>query len=220
MSESPTRSVISKDGVRGTLVDGLPVDTATTHVLIRFETGRQALVPVESLTMQADGRYYYLALRLDQLEQHGDESVQVADTPYVVPVIEEILDVTRHQEEIGRVVVQKHVHERVEVVDEPLRRDNVTVTHVPINRVVELPVDVRREGETLIVPVLEEVLVVEKRLMLVEEVHITRHTTEIHQPEEVTLRREEVTVERMLPHAVAEGGGTEAATEAAPIPTR
>jgi len=220
MSESPTRSVISKDGVRGTLVDGLPTDTATTHVLIRFETGQQVLVPIDALTLQGDGRYYYLAFRLDQLEQHDDGSVQPADQPYVVPVIEEILDITRQREEIGRVVVRKHVHERVEVVDEPLRRDNVTVTHVPINRVIDLPVDVRQEGETLIVPVLEEVLVVEKRLMLVEEVHITRHTTEIHQPEEVTLRREEVTVERMAPPGMAEGGGTAAATDDVTLPTR
>ena len=220
MSESPTRSVISKDGARGTLVDGLPAETATTHVLIRFETGKQVLVPVDALSLQADGRYYYLALRLDQLEQHGDGSVQPAEQPYVVPVIEEILDITRQHEEIGRVLVRKHVHERVELVDEPLRRDTVTVTHVPINRVVELPIDVRQEGETLIVPVLEEVLVVEKRLMLVEEVHITRHTAEIHQPEEVTLRREEVTVERISPPGVVEDGGMAAATEDAPLPTR
>jgi uncharacterized protein (TIGR02271 family) len=220
MSDSPTRSVISKDGVRGTLVDGLPVETATTHVLIRFETGQQVLVPTDTLSLQADGRYYYLALRLDQLEQQDNGSVQPAEQPYVVPVIDEILQITRQQEEIGRVVVRKHVHERVEVVDEPLRRDNVTVTHVPINRVIDLPVDVRQEGETLVVPVLEEVLVVEKRLMLVEEVHVTRHTTEIHQPEEVTLRREEVTVERISPPGVVEDGGMAAATEDAPLPTR
>jgi len=223
MSESPTRSVISKDGVRGTLVDGLPTDTTTTHVLIRFETGQQALIPIDALALQGDGRYYYLSLRMDQLEQHGDRSVQPADQPYVVPVIEEMLDITQQQQEIGRVVVRKHVHEQVKVVDEPLLRDDVTVTHVPINRVIDRPVEARQEGETLIVPVLKEVLGIEKRLLLVEEVHITRHTTEIHQPEEVVLRREEVTVERMQPQAVAEGGttaATTAATEDAPIPTR
>src|SRR5215213_2838793 len=211
MSEYAHNAVISKDGVRGTLTAGMPTDPATKDVLIRFETGQQVLVPLDALTMQADGRYYYLAVRLDELAQQHGASVQAADQPYVLPVIEEVLDVTRQREEIGRVRIQKHVHERTEVVDQPLLRDNVTVTHVPINRLIEQPVDTRQEGETLIVPVMEEVLVVEKRLMLVEEVHITRHTTETHEPKEITLRREEVTVERLAPRGQAYSGGTESA---------
>jgi uncharacterized protein (TIGR02271 family) len=211
MSEHAASSVISKDGVRGTFAEGMPVDTSSKDVLIRFETGQQVLVPLDTLTLQADGRYYYLALRLDELDQRSGGSLQAADQPYVLPVIEEVLDVTRHREEIGRVRIQKQVHERTEVVDEPLLRDNVTVTRVPINRVIEQPIGVRQEGETLIVPVLEEVLVVEKRLLLVEEVHVTRHTTETHQPAEVTLRREEVTVERLAPDDSVVGSGTESA---------
>jgi uncharacterized protein (TIGR02271 family) len=211
MSEHAPSSVISKDGVRGALADGMPTDPATKDVLIRFETGQQVLVPVDTLTMQADGRYYYLPLRLDELEQQVGGSVQSADQPYVVPVIEEVLEVTRQREEIGRVRIHKHVHERTEVVDEPLLRDEVAVTRVPINRMIEHPIDVRQEGETLIVPVLEEVLVVEKRLMLVEELHITRHVAETHQPQEITLRREEVTVERLNPDDSAVNYGTKSA---------
>ena len=204
MSELATHQVISKDGVRGTLAEGLPADPATRDVLIRFETGQQVLVPVDALSMQADGRYYYLALRLDELEQRGGGVAQPAGQPYVVPVIEERLEIGRRQVELGRVRVHKYVHERAEEVDEPLLRDDVTVTRVPVNRVIDQPVGVRQDGETLIVPVLEEVLVVEKRLLLVEEVHITRHTVETHQPTEVTLRREEVTVERLAPHQSAD----------------
>jgi uncharacterized protein (TIGR02271 family) len=211
MDDSRPIPVITKDGVRGTLVHGLPTDAATKDVLIQFETGQQVLVPVDLLAVQADGRYYYLALRLEQLEQQGSGSVQSADQPYVVPVIEEVLNVTRRQEEIGRVRVQKSVRERTEIVDEPLLHDEVTVTRVPINRVIERPLDVRQDGETLIVPVLKEVLVVEKRLVLVEEVHITRHTVETHQPEEVTLRREEVMVERLNLDDLTADRGTESA---------
>ena len=55
----------------------------------------------------------------------------------------------------------------------------------------------RTEGDITIVPVVEEVLVVEKRLMLKEELHIrTRtETTTIEQP--VTLRRQRATVDRL-----------------------
>ena len=217
MSELATNQVISKDGVRGTLVAGMPADAATSDVLVRFETGQQVLVPADALTMQADGRYYYLALRLDELERQSGASIQPADQPYVVPGVEERLEIGRRQVELGRVRVHKHVHERTEVVDEPLLRDNVTVTRVPINRVIEQPVGARQDGETLIVPVLEEVLVVEKRLLLVEEVHITRRTVETRQPEEITLRREEVTVERVAPGAPADTGGTESAGEGATL---
>ena len=54
----------------------------------------------------------------------------------------------------------------------------------------------REEGDTTIIPVIEEVLVVEKRLFLKEEIRIRRtQTTQLHE-ETVTLRREEVVIER------------------------
>jgi len=200
MNESAPSSVISKDGVRGTLVEGLPTDAATTHVLIHFETGQQVLVPVDALTTQADGRYCYLALRLDQLVEQHDGSVQAAAEPYVVPVIAERLLVEKQTHITGRVRIHKTVHDREEVVDEPLLRRTVQVERVPINRVVEGEIPVRYEGDTTIIPVLEEVLVVEKRLMLKEELHITQHQEEIHQPQRIVLRTEDITVERLAPN--------------------
>jgi len=52
----------------------------------------------------------------------------------------------------------------------------------------------------MIIPVLEEVLVVEKRLMLKEEIHITQHNEEFHRPQHIVLRTEDITVERLAPH--------------------
>jgi stress response protein YsnF len=68
---------------------------------------------------------------------------------------------------------------------------------VPVNRVVEGPIPVRYEGDTMVVSVLEEVLVVGTRLLLKEEVHITTRRTETHRPVPVTRRREDVAVERV-----------------------
>ena len=56
---------------------------------------------------------------------------------------------------------------------------------------------VRHDGDTMIVPVYEEVLVVRKRLMLKEELHITRRKREVSRPQTVSVRREEVEVERL-----------------------
>jgi uncharacterized protein (TIGR02271 family) len=99
--------------------------------------------------------------------------------------------------ETGKVRVTKVVHELESVIDEPLFRDEVEVERVLIDRVVDGPVSVRYEDDTMIVPIMEEVLVVEKRLVLKEELHIHKRRVETHQPQQVTLRREEVRVERL-----------------------
>jgi stress response protein YsnF len=107
--------------------------------------------------------------------------------------------IQKHTRITGRVRISKAVHEREEVVDEPLLRRTVHVEHVPINRVVEGDIQVRYDGDTMIIPVLEEVLVAEKRLMLKEELHITQHQDEIRQPQRIVLRSEDITVERISP---------------------
>ena len=114
----------------------------------------------------------------------------------VVPVAEERLDVgTRRIETDSGIRVHKTVDERVQLIDEPLTKDELSVERVPVDRYVDEPVSVRYEGDTMVVPVLEEVLVVEKRLLLKEEVRITRRTQEYRNPQRVTLRREHAEVE-------------------------
>jgi uncharacterized protein (TIGR02271 family) len=83
-----------------------------------------------------------------------------------------------------------------EVVDEPLLREEVEVERVSVNRVVEEPSGIRYEGDRTIIPLYEEVLVVEKRLMLTEELHVTKRQVETRDPQRVSLRREEAVVER------------------------
>jgi uncharacterized protein (TIGR02271 family) len=117
----------------------------------------------------------------------------------VLPILEETLDVQTRQVETGRVRLSKVVRERAETVDEPLLREEVTVERKVVNRRVEHPPTVRQAWDTLIIPVVEEILVVEKRLMLKEELHITTRRVEEHKPQTVTLRREEVRMERLPP---------------------
>lgn len=129
----------------------------------------------------------------------------------VVPVIEEELRVGRRVIETGRVRVSKTVHEREEVVDEPLMREEFDVERVPVEVYVDAPVGPWHDGETLVIPVVEEVLFVEKRLVVREEIRITRRSEEEHRPQRVTLLSEEVSVERLGPEPARdeadEGGG-------------
>ena len=115
----------------------------------------------------------------------------------IIPVVEEILDVSRQKVETARVRVTKSVESRDVVVDEPLRRERVVVDHVPINQVIqgEVP-QVREQDGVTIIPVIEEQVVTETRLVLVEELHIRRENSEYHNPQTVSLRREQVNVER------------------------
>lgn len=121
----------------------------------------------------------------------GHASEEVA-----IPLIEERLSIAKRQVECGRVRVQVTVEEREETVTEELLRDELQIEHVTKNvRLTEVP-RVRVEGNTTIVPVVKEVVVTEKALMLVEEIHISRRpiaeVTEIP----VNLRSERATIER------------------------
>jgi len=128
--------------------------------------------------------------------QAGEHQSRVDVDEMVIPVAAERVVVGKRLVETGGVRITKTVSEREEAVDVPLLNDHVEVERVAVNRVLETAPEVRREGETLIVPILEEVLVVEKRLMLREELHIRMRREEVHQPQQVILRREDVQVER------------------------
>jgi uncharacterized protein (TIGR02271 family) len=195
----PSGSIIvhGKEGWRGTGVPAsLSSQSDASQILVQLDTGEQLLVSAEALVQQQDGSYY-LPLTLAELEPYRLGACSEAGKTTVIPVIEEELDVQKRVVETGKVRVTKEVYERETLVDEPLFRDEVEVERVLIDRVVDGPVPVRYEADTMIVPIMEEVLVVEKRLVLKEELHIRKRRVETHRPQQVTLRREEVRVERL-----------------------
>jgi len=116
-----------------------------------------------------------------------------------LPLFAEELSVTKEKLESGRVHVATHTREHEALVEEDLAREHVEIETIPIGRRINAVPEVRQEGDATIIPVVEEVLVVERQLMLKEEVHIRRiHTTERHQ-ERVTLRHQEAVVTRHQP---------------------
>ncbi|HEY1403885.1 MAG TPA: YsnF/AvaK domain-containing protein [Pyrinomonadaceae bacterium] len=206
--------VTDRDGLRGRIDTAVPQarEGGRPEVLVHLEGGRQAFVPVDELVLQDDGSFT-LPYSLSELARPqpgrrevagdaGDETIVTSNRTreeerIVMPVVAETLDVQKRKVETGGVRIKKIVHEREEVVDEPLMREEVQVKRVPINRVVDAPVPVRHVGNTMIISLLEEVVVVEKRLMLKEELHITKGEIETYKPQRVTLRTEEAVVERV-----------------------
>jgi uncharacterized protein (TIGR02271 family) len=173
-------TVYDAEGMQGTLES-----MDTEKAMLRLQNNRLVAVPRSMLIEQGDGSYQ-VAFSLKRFELDGS---------IVIPVVEEVINVDKREIESG-VRIIKTVRTEDIVVDEPLHREDVDVERVMVNRYVEDTQPVRYEGDTTIIPLIEEVLVVEKRLLLREEIHVKRHKKTINDPQVYTLRREDVQVER------------------------
>ena len=174
------------------------------RVMLKTADGREVAADPKSLQRMPDGSYR-LSLGETDLGELNNALHRTGGATAVIPVVAEELQVGRRSIETGRVRVTKLVQEHQEVVDEPVLAEEVHVERVPVNRVVESAPQPRQEGDTLVFPVLEEVLVVERRLMLKEEVRITKRVTESREPQTVTLRSENVKIERIPGRSEGEG---------------
>jgi uncharacterized protein (TIGR02271 family) len=113
----------------------------------------------------------------------------------VIPLLAEELVVNKEAVPTGGVRVRRRVYEHDELIEAPLLKERVDVKRVIIDQEVDGPMPVRREGNTTIVPIVEEVLVVQKQYRLKEEVHITRTLREEQHREVVTLHRQDAEIE-------------------------
>lgn len=129
-----------------------------------------------------------------------------------VPVLEERAQVDKRVVETARVRIRK----RVEARDEPLEitawRDEVHIERVPVGRVVDTIPPVRHESGVTIVPVVEEVVVTVRQLVLKEELRISTRRELQHDRRTVRLRRERIEVDR-----VAVGSDSDPGTSRGPI---
>ena len=115
----------------------------------------------------------------------------------VLPLLVEEITVSRQKVEQGVVRVATVTRTREQQVDEQLAHEAVEVTRVPVGRIVETMPAIREEGDVTIMPVVEEIVVVERRLLLKEEVHVRRiRTTERHQ-QTITIREQEAVITRV-----------------------
>lgn len=114
-----------------------------------------------------------------------------------LPVVEERAVVRKRKKLTGGVRARTVVREEEQVIDEPLLSEQIEVERVRLDRWVEAPIPVRQEGDTTILTLHEEVVVVEKRLRATEEIRLTRHRDTETTSTSVTLRREEVILERL-----------------------
>lgn len=214
--------VVAGDGtwlgsVAGVLVDrvsGEPryLEVAMDPSVARQPGGRPAFIPAGEARMDTvAGRVH-----LDGVEgtvahllpahpaapgaQASPLTAAIADAPVLPANQDEVrMQVSEEELEIGKRVVSAgevrvHKHVQLEQVREvvPLMREDVTVERRPLPAGAGL--EPRQEGDTLYVPIVEEELVIQKRLIAREELVIRKRQVIEEQVVEETLRRENVEV--------------------------
>jgi hypothetical protein len=176
--------VYGDDGIKGTLFAPARFLDNSTKKRIRLDDGREIMVPAESLVPAPDGSFYLRnaasflekptleppapvePVRVDPVRVERTRVVETARLDPVVRVTSKPEPALEPAKDSPRVITQHK--------GEPLFREDCDVKRVPIRRLIDKPVEARQEGDTWIVPLVEEVLIVEKKLLLREELHITR----------------------------------------------
>jgi uncharacterized protein (TIGR02271 family) len=126
------------------------------------------------------------------------------DKEYRLPLVEERLSVSTRAIDLGEIDVHKTVESVEETWYEPVTHEEVQVERVPVRRNVAAPEQPREEGEWLVIPVMEEVIVVQKQLVVVEEIRIRKQLVTEQQEIRETVRRERASVEdRRIPASAA-----------------
>ncbi|PRY92039.1 uncharacterized protein DUF2382 [Hasllibacter halocynthiae] len=119
------------------------------------------------------------------------------DRDLVLPLAEERASVGKVTRErvAARIALRTEAHEVA--VEDTLRQERLGIERVPVDRIVDTPPQSREEGGVTVIPVVEEVLV--RQYRVIEELRVTRAAEEVPYRETVTLRRQTATVEDVDP---------------------
>lgn len=111
-------------------------------------------------------------------------------------MIEEYLQVDKQWDEAGVVELRKTIKTRAETVPVDLAHEELHIEHVPVNRALGYGEEARprQEGDTFIIPIIEEEIVVTKRQVIREEVHIRKKQVVIQQQVSDTVKSEHLDV--------------------------
>ena len=115
----------------------------------------------------------------------------------VVPLHAEELSVAKRRVVTGQVKVGTVTRESEQLIEELLEHEHVEIERVAIGKQVDKAPAVREEGDTLIIPILEEIVVVERRLLLKEEVRVRRIRERQPYQERVVIRKQEAVITRL-----------------------
>lgn len=111
-------------------------------------------------------------------------------------MVEERLEVEKQLVELGEVLFHKTVEQFEEVTSLPLSREELEIVRGPVdNEPLDKPLEIQYEEEWLVIPVMQEIVVVKKLLVLTEKIRIRKHQVVQQQEIREQVRRERVEVE-------------------------
>src|SRR5437868_5425453 len=125
-----------------------------------------------------------------------DQDHQSVQEDLRIPLHVEDVSVSRREIESAKVQIALVTGAREQLVDEEMTRVRVEIERVPIGQTIEVVPPISQEGDTTIIPVVEEIVVVERRLVLKEEVRIRRGSTKEQYQETIVLRQQEAVITR------------------------
>jgi uncharacterized protein (TIGR02271 family) len=215
----PGASVEAADGPLGTVEDVVvdPQTRAVSHLVARRgSTTERVTIPMTAVAEVPNRHVVRLRVRRDELTAMTSRarsevgSMRAATTnrdEIRVPVLEERLDVATRPTELGEVRLHKTIELFEQVARQPVLREDVIVERVEMHRELDAPLEPHMDGDWFVVPIMEEMLVVQKRLVLKEEVRIKkRQVTEEYEVRE-QLRREHLDVEDATTHGIGGSDG-------------
>lgn len=134
---------------------------------------------------------------MTKTEDKADDNRLRWETVAIVPLVAETAAVSKRFRTTGRVRVKVRTETERRMLVEELAGQEIEIERVPRNELIETIPEVRTENGTTIIPLVEEQLVVEKRLVLVEEVRLHRVHTKQTVTVPVDLRAERADVEHI-----------------------
>ena len=204
--------VEATDGRLGTVDEVIlhPDGGGVAYVIVRRGwSNEQLLIPAELIQSVPGPREVRLSVSREEARVRAQEVPSEAlllardrGSEVVIPIVEERLIPDKRAVELGELRIHKHVDEVEEAVRQAVTRDDLIVERVQIDRPLDAPVESRQEGEWTVFPIMREVLVVKKQLILVEEVRVrTQRVTEEQEVRELT-RHERLELEDATVHGI------------------
>src|SRR5215472_7462043 len=125
-------------------------------------------------------------------------SVRTPADPHdvVVPLYQEQASVTKRRFVTGRVKVSRVTHQSEKLLIETLAQQRVKIDRIPIGKLINAVPKIREKGDAIIIPIVEEIPVVEHRLVLMEEVWVRRIRSKENHRQRVMLRCQEAVITR------------------------
>lgn len=116
-----------------------------------------------------------------------------------IKVIQEFAKVDSEIVETGKVRITKSVTEETIGINVPIINETFDFKHVAVPHKVldERPQSLTQRGDTTVITVVREISVVIKKYEVIEEIHITRQLSQTPLTHEVSLRKENVRVDRI-----------------------